>query len=215
MGNSANATSALGRAALSTQITKRAEAGFNLLELLIVMAIMVLMLALAVPLARSWWSELQVEMAASEVATTLRLARSLAVRHAARVAVRFYPDADGNLRHAIYRDGDGDGVRSDDIDRGVDKMLRSARSGPLGGVRAGIPEGWSPRRPGSRKALDRLDDPVRFGRSNMASFTAHGGASPGTIYLTDGRFHLFAVRVNNRSGKIKILRYDTRAEVWF
>lgn len=196
-------------------VIPRSEAGFNLLEALLVLTISGLLLAFAVPLARSWWGELQVEMAASEVAATLQLARSLAVRHGARVAVRFYPDSEGNLRHAIYRDGDGDGVRSDDIRRGVDKMLRAARSGPLGGVRAGIPEGWSPRRPGSRRALDRLDDPVRFGRSNMASFTAHGGASPGTIYLTDGRFHLMAVRVNNRSGKIKVLRYDNRTEVWF
>lgn len=194
--------------------TVRREAGFNLVEVILVMAVMGMMLSLAVPLARSWWGGIQVEMAASEIATTLQLARSLAIRHAARVAVRFYPDADGHLRHAIYRDGDGDGVRSDDIDRGVDRVLREARSGPLGGVRVGFPEGWSPRQPGSRKRLDRLDDPIRFGRSNMASFTAHGGASPGTVYLTDGRFHLFAVRVNNRSGKIKVFRYDPQADEW-
>lgn len=191
------------------------SAGFHLVEAMIVMAIASLLLTLAVPMGRSWWRELQVEMAAAEIATTLQLARSLAVRHSCRVAVRFYPDDEGLLTHAIYRDGDEDGVRSDDIARGIDVALRGVRSGPLGGVLAGFPEGWRPRQPGSRKRLDRLHDPIRFGRSNMASFTAHGGASPGTIYLTDGNSYLFAVRVNNRAGKIKVLRYDRDAEVWF
>lgn len=191
------------------------SAGFNLVEVIIVMAVMSILMTLAIPMGRDWWRELQVEMAAAEIATTFHLARSLAVRNRARVAVRFHPDDDGLLTHGIYQDGDGDGVRSDDILRGVDEALRDVRSGPLGGIKAGIPEGWNPRRPGSRKRLDRLHDPIRFGRSNMASFTAHGGASPGTIYLTDGSHHLFAVRVNNRAGKIKILRYDRQAEVWF
>lgn len=193
----------------------RRQSGFNLLEVTVVMALSVLIIALAAPLTRQWWSELQVDLAAAEVATTLQLARSLAVRHGARVAVRFHPDDDGRLSHAIYRDGDGDGVRSDDIHRGIDLMMRERRRGPLGGVRAGFPRGWTPKAPGSRKRLDRLHDPIRFGRSDMASFTAFGGASPGTIYLTDGRRYLVAVRVNNRTGKIKILRYDRQHEVWF
>lgn len=193
----------------------RRQDGFNLIEVLLVMTIAGLLSTLALTMGRQWWSALQVELAASEVATTLQLGRSLAVRNNARVAVRFYPDDKGHLTHAIYQDGDRDGVRSDDIDRGTDPMLREAKGGPLGGVRAGFPKGWTPREPGSRKRLDRLHDPIRFGRSDMASFTAYGGASPGTIYLTDGRRHLMAVRVNNRTGKIKILRYDREQEIWF
>lgn len=188
--------------------------GFNLIEVTLVMAILGMLLAMVLPMSRDWWSAVQVELAASEIATTLQLGRSLAVRNHAKVAVRFYPD-EGRLTHAIYQDGDRDGVRSDDIERGTDPMLRDIRGGPLGGVRAGFPKGWSPREPGSRRRLDRLHDPIRFGRSNMASFNAFGGASPGTIYLTDGRRHLMAVRVNNRTGKVKILRYDRQEEVWY
>lgn len=197
-----------------TEMIRRQD-GFNLLEVMLVMAVLGMLLAMILPMSRQWWSALQVELAASEVATTLQLGRSLAVRHHARVAVRFYPDDEGRLTHAIFRDGDRDGVRSDDIERGIDPMLRGVKGGPLGGVQAGFPKGWRPREPGSRKRLDRLHDPIRFGRSNMASFTALGGASPGTIYLTDGRRHLMAVRVNNRTGKVKILRYDREQETWY
>ena len=62
--------------------------------------------------------------------------------------------------------------------------------------------------------MKRLDDPIRFNRSDLASFNPRGTATPGTIYLTDGLRHLAAVRVNNRSGKISVLYYDPEEEVW-
>ena len=61
--------------------------------------------------------------------------------------------------------------------------------------------------------MDRLDDPIRFGRSDLASFGPLGTASPGSVFLTDG-YHLFAVRVYNRTGKIQVLRYVREREEW-
>ncbi len=62
--------------------------------------------------------------------------------------------------------------------------------------------------------MGRLDDPVRFNRSDLASFNPIGTATPGSIYLTDGRQRLAVVRVNNISGKVSVLVYDQEKDAW-
>ena len=121
------------------------------------------------------------------------------------------------MQWALYRDGDGDGVRSDDITAGTDPRVTPLRRlAHLGaGVRLGFPPDVVPRDPGDpRRRLDRLDDPIRFNRSDIASFDPLGTATPGTLYLTDGRRELLAVRVTSRTGRVRVLRYDAGAERW-
>ena len=107
------------------------------------------------------------------------------------------------------------GERVFDIDRGIDPLEMAPR--PLArlgkDVFFGFPPGEPPRDPGGER-LDRLDDPIRFNRSDLASFSPRGTSTPGTVYLTDGRYHLAAARVNNRAGKVSVLRYDRVLEVW-
>ena len=62
--------------------------------------------------------------------------------------------------------------------------------------------------------MDRLDDPIRFNQSDLASFDPLGTATPGSLYLTDRRSLLAAVRVTSRTGRIRVLRYDSRARTW-
>ncbi|MCB1009629.1 MAG: hypothetical protein KDB94_12155, partial [Acidobacteria bacterium] len=81
--------------------------------------------------------------------------------------------------------------------------------------RFGFPAGRAPRDPGSPgRRLDRLDDPIRFNRSDIASFSPLAGATPGTVYLTDGERRLVAVRVTGRTGRVRILAYDVATETW-
>ena len=124
------------------------------------------------------------------------------------------PTADGGVEWSLYRDGDGDGVLSQDIESGVDPRVGPARQlAHLGRqVRFGFPPGPPPRDPGDpRRRLDRLDDPIRFNRSDLASFDPLGGATPGSIYLTDGRHQLAAVRVLGVTGRVRVLVYDAGA----
>lgn len=65
-----------------------------------------------------------------------------------------------------------------------------------------------------RRPLKGLDDPIRFGSSDLASFRPLGTASPGTAYLTDGRQNLAAVRVLGASGKVKVIVYDAGRQLW-
>lgn len=157
------------------------------------------------------------ELAAQEAAAVLLRARIQAIRRSHHVAVRFTEDDTGRVHWTLYADGDGDGVLARDVARGVDTAL-----GPTvemrrvdGGVRLGFPPGIAPRDPGNpRRRLNRLDDPIRFNRSNAASFGPLGGSTPGSLYFTDGRRALSVVRLYGRTGKIKVLTYDPDEERW-
>lgn len=190
------------------------ERGFQLVEILVTLGLIAVLTLLATPPLSTWWRGLSVELAAEQLAGALQLARSYAVRHNTRVALRFHRNEKGEVLHTLYRDGDGDGVRRDDIESGVDPVVRASQPvGSFGGVRYGFPPGPAPRDPGGRR-LDRLDDPIRFNRSDLASFDPGGTATPGTLYLTDGRFYLFAVRISSRSARVRILRYDPERRRW-
>lgn len=196
---------------------QRTQSGFSIAEITVVMAVFAVFAAMALPSLSEWVAALRVEMAAGEMAGVLHLARIHSTRYNVKVGVKFSSGEDGVVYHALYRDGDGDGVRTADIESGVDPQIRPPRRlAHLGRrIRFGFPLGRPPRDPTDpRKRLDRLQDPVRFNRSDIASFNPRGTATPGSIYLTDGRRYLAAVRVNNRSGKISILYYDQVDDAW-
>jgi prepilin-type N-terminal cleavage/methylation domain-containing protein len=192
------------------------EAGWTLIELVVALALAGLLAALAAPPLLRAVSANRMRLAASEVATSMQLARAYAVRHSARVGLRFDTRGAGKVTWTLYRDGDGDGVLAGDIAAGTDPMVREAQLQRLGAAaRFGFPPGPAPRDPGDpRRRLDRLEDPIRFNRSDMASFDPLGTATPGTVYLTDGRELLVAVRVTSRTGRVRVLRYDRASETW-
>ena len=196
---------------------RRKEAGLSLAELTVVLAVLAIGGAVSLPPLFRTSAALRVRLAASELSSILRLSHSFAIRHGLNVAVKFRTAESGVVTYALYRDGDGDGVRNADIDSGVDPQVAPAqRLAHLGRqVRFGFPPGIAPRDPGDpRHRLDRLDDPIRFNRSDLASFSPIGGSTPGSLYLTDSQSRLAAVRVFGRTGKIKILTYDPLKEVW-
>ena len=194
------------------------DRGFNLVELVVALAIFAMLALIAAPPLMSASAALRVELAATELAGALHHARSLAVRHSANVAVRFYTEpAKGRVAFTCYRDGDGDGVRNADIASGVDpQMLPMRWFSHFGGrVGFGFPPGNPPRDPGDpRRRLSRLTDPIRFNNSELASFDPLGGSTPGSLYVSDGRRHLSVVRLHGRTGKLRILRWDPDADAW-
>ncbi len=203
---------------VSAQLTRlhgAGERGFTLLELLLATAVLALLASLAVPPLRQQIAQHRVRLAAAEVAAALWTARAGAVRHGVAIAVHFDDDEAAGAQFRLYADGDGDGVRTADRQDGTDPQIqRPARLLHVGsGVRFGFPDALEPRSFTGSGVLDRLDDPVRFGRSDLASFSPFGTASPGSVFLTDG-YHLFAVRVHNRTGKIQIVRYVREREEW-
>jgi type II secretory pathway pseudopilin PulG len=195
----------------------RRARGFTLIDMLLVLALMTLFTLLAVPPLLRAAGQSRVRLAAGELRAALAHARLLAVRHSAHVGVKLLPGEGGRVRYGVFRDGDGDGVRTDDIASGVDPAMEPLHElTEMGrGVGLGFPPGRAPRDPGDpRRRLDRLDDPIRFNNSDIASFGPLGDSTPGTLYVTDGVHHLAAVRVYGRTGRMRTLLYDPVTELW-
>ncbi len=190
--------------------------GFQLLELVVVAALVLAVALMAVPPLLRWSDGNRVRLAAGELTGVMRLARSYAIRYNHHVGVKFRTEGE-QVSWTLHRDGDGDGVRTRDIDSGVDPPLGPPRTmAHLGRhVRFGFPPGPPPRDPGDPgRRLRRLHDPIRFNRSDIASFGPLGGSTPGSLYITDSIRHLAVVRVYGRTGKVKVLTWKPLEERW-
>jgi type II secretory pathway pseudopilin PulG len=193
------------------------ERGYQIAELVVVMAILSVLLLFGLPSLTRMSAGLRLTLAAAELQSVLREARSLAIRENTEVAVKFYPREDGFATWAVYRDGDGDGVLNRDITAGVDPQVKPPRPLEQLGrrLRFGFPPGKPARDPGDPSSrLPPTGDPIRFNSSDLASFGPLGTSTPGSLYLTDSQKRLMAVRVYGRTGKVKVIVYDFDAEVW-
>jgi competence protein ComGC len=202
---------------VETIMSLRRHAGYQLVEMLVAFAVSSLLLVLGIPPLMKISAKLRVELAASEVVSTLRIAHAYAIRHAMNVGVKFRVQADGTVTWALHRDADGDGVLTADIDAGIDPaVLPEQRLAHFGATtRFGFPPGRAPRDPSNpRRRLDRLEDPIRFNRSDIASFSPLGVSTPGSVYVTDGQRHLSAVRLHGAAGKVTRISYDVDTESW-
>ncbi len=181
------------------------------------LAVVASSLVVATPPLLRWTSALRLRLATAEFVSTLRLARSTAVTTAGKVGVKFRPRENGRVTFTLHRDGDGDGVRTRDIDDGTDPQIGPERQLQHVGahVKLGFPPGITPRDPSDPgRRLDRLDDPIRFNRSDIAAFNGLGQGTPGSLYLTDGQRGLTAIRVLAATGRVRVLVYDVSTERW-
>lgn len=181
------------------------------------LAVVGLTLTVATPPLLRWTSALRLRLATAEFVSTLRLARITALTTSGKVGIKFRPRPSGRVTFTLHRDGDGDGVRTRDIDDGTDPQIGPERQLQHVGahVNLGFPPGIVPRDPsGSGRLLDRLEDPIRFNRSDIASFNGLGQGTPGSLYLTDGQAGLTVVRVLAATGRVRVLVYDPEAESW-
>jgi hypothetical protein len=178
------------------------ENGHSLAEMLVVVGLILVAAAAAVPALRAYAVEAGVLAAGRAFRAEFRKAHSMAVRANVQTAIRF--EAGPEPAYSVYADGDGDGVRSADILAGVDRRV----AGPIPltagapGVRVGINPGV-PAPPPEHGLLD-TSDPIRFGPSNMLSFSPVGTATPGTFYLA-GEAAQAAVRVSGGSARVRLL----------
>ena len=179
-------------------------AGHTLVEMLVAAAIMIVAAAISVPYLKAYSAESHLLGSARQFKARFRMAYSMAVRRGVYTAIRF-EQTGSQWRYSIYVDGDWDGVQSADIASGRD--VRVAGPFPLGsgadGVRVAINAGV-PAPPPDSGMLEPGSDPIRFGPSNMLSFSPLGTATPGTFYLA-GEVRQAAVRVTGGSARVRIM----------
>jgi Tfp pilus assembly protein FimT len=195
--------------------TVRGGGGYSLPELALALALAGLSLAAAVPALGSALSRSRVGAAARDLAGDLARLRSEAITTGHRVGMRLAWSG-GGYRYAFYADGDGDGIRSDDIAAGRDPLLRAPRDLPsrYTGIDFGLLAEAIPAIPPRRGVLSPGDDPVRFGRSDIITFTPRGAASSGTLYISDGRTSVVAVVLYGHTGRIRIWQFDRSSWLW-
>lgn len=187
--------------------------GYSLAEMLVTLAIIGLFSLIAVPAFGSMQRKMALRAATQELRSIFHVARMRAIARGRHAGLKFL-QVGGEWTFAMYDDGDGDGLRNDDISRSVDKLvapprvvLPESRAITIGLLNYTIkdPDGDD---------LVPDDSPVQFGRSQLCSFSPFGESSPGTIYITDRGRDLWAVRVYGATAKIRVTRYDRDRRKW-
>lgn len=161
------------------------------------------------PFASSVTTDAGARQAAGFMASRFRLARQDAALSGAARAVVF-DFRSGRWVFRVCIDGNGNGVRRlelvsvDECDEQPFDVTAAFR-----GVR--IERDPSVPDPGGGAASA---DPVRFGSSDVATFSPAGSGTAGTLYLLSADGVQYAVRVAGFNGRTRVLRYDRSRRVW-
>lgn len=183
--------------------------GYTLLELLLVVSLAATLATISVPLASSTVDQLRAASAARYVAGRLARTRLDAIRRSTTVALEFTQAGD-DFRITTVVDGNGNGVRTTDITRGVDtrfgrgERLDEQFAGTAFGLLPGVPD--MDGNPASTSG-------VRIGATPFLSLSPDGTATSGTLYVRSRRGQ-YAVRVLGATGRVRVFRYDARARRW-
>jgi len=189
-------------------------AGASLVELLAVLVILSCAAAAAAPAAVHLKAAVSMRSAAAELAVIFQRARALAITRGVNVGLKFRKNGD-RWEWTVYRDGNGNGVRSIEIVRGIDRPMGLAYTWMRNDVRPGIiPDAPVPDPGQPGRNLQNPSDPIRFNSSDICSFTPAGESTPGSVYLWDGRDRMAVLRVYGRSAKLRALFYRRGSSRW-
>jgi prepilin-type N-terminal cleavage/methylation domain-containing protein len=193
-----------------------ASKGYTLAELLAVLAIVAMAVAVALPAAAMLRDGGRAAAGARTMATILSSQRWKSVAGHRVRGLQFRKGGNGWSWREVA-DGNGNGLRSAEILRGVDPVLTpdDALELRVPDVTLGFPPGGPyPEAPPGTDTLSAGDDPVRFGRSDLVSFSPVGSASSGTLYVTDGRRGLFAVVLYGPTARLRVWRFILEERRW-
>jgi type II secretory pathway pseudopilin PulG len=183
-----------------------------MIDLAVAVGLMATATATALPRMLTGLDEARVAGAARYLSARFYDTRIEAVTRSAEVALRFTPTNAGYV-YAVYADGNGNGVLTRDIQGNIDRQIHPPEQ--LSSQFTGVDFGTLPGLP----AIDAGspapgDDPIRFGVSNMVSFSALGSSSSGTLYVRSRGSAQYAVRVIGATAKVRIFRFDARSRRW-
>ena len=193
----------------------RPSSGYSLAELAFVMGLIVTLTGIAIPQTLATLDDLRAVGATRYISTRLQRARAEAVMRSANVAMQFVPvdDHGGGYAFAVYVDGNRNGIRRRDIASGIDRRLGAVER--LGDSFSGVEFGTIPSLPPVDAAAGSPgDDPIRLGPSGLATFTALGTATPGSLYIRSRRGTQYAVRIFGTTGKTRMLRFNAGTRQW-
>lgn len=113
----------------STEKTSlQGTAGFSLVELMVVLAVLVILASIAVPAYTVWVPNYKLKTAAREVYSALQLAKLRAVKENANVVIWF--DTNTNSYRAFLDDGSGAGVAGNNTQDGSEPTIKEGTLDP-------------------------------------------------------------------------------------
>ncbi len=190
--------------------------GSSLAETLVAIAIVAIAAGVAVPAADAMLRGARGEAGAREMAATFRAFRMRSVAMRKSRGLLFQRD-DSGWSWLEVEDGNGNGIRTLEVRSGVDPTL----SGPhrledrVEKVGPGFPgPGPFPEIPPGRGIIEDTTDPVKFGRSDLVSFSPWGSSSSGTLYVSDRREALLAIVLYGPTARVRVWRYDAGSRRW-
>jgi type II secretory pathway pseudopilin PulG len=188
-----------------------ADTGIVLGELAAALAIVILLAGMSLPTVVHAVDAGRARHAAGVMASRFRSARQAAILGGRSVGVLFDRAADGTWQYQVCEDGNGNGVRRTETRTGVDPCPEA-------------PSVFEMALPGTRLAVDATlpgpdgsaasTDPVRFGASDLASFSPAGTCTAGTLFIRSAGGAQYAVRVSGVTGRTRILRYEAGSRRW-
>jgi prepilin-type N-terminal cleavage/methylation domain-containing protein len=188
------------------------QLGYSLIELLFVLALVAVCGSVAVPELHGAVDDYRAAGAARYVAAQVQRVRMEAISRSANVALQFSAIGSG-YAYATYVDGNGDGVLTKDIKRGVDRPLGAIEH--LGDAFPGVEFGVMPGLPPVEAGASAPGvDPIKLGASNLLSFSALGTSSSGSLYIRGRGTAQYVVRVFGETGRTRVLAFNAANKAW-
>ncbi|MFI5006456.1 MAG: Tfp pilus assembly protein FimT/FimU [Solirubrobacterales bacterium] len=185
------------------------ERGFTLIEISIVVFLILVLVAMMAPSLKAYSVEAHLLGAGQIFKGEFLKARSMAVKQGVYTAIRFERDGD-RAYFSTYADGNHNGVRTADINSGIDQRVSGPH--PLHGGAPDVRVGINPAVREIPPDTGWLSgDPIRFGSSDILSFSPLGTATPGTFYLAGDGVQA-AVRVSGSSARVRL--WTNRGTTW-
>ena len=188
------------------------DQGYSLLELLFVIAASITSAGVAIPPLLTTLDHYRTVGAARYVAARIHRVRMEAIGRSTHVALQFVQTPSG-YAYVVHADGNGDGVRSQDINDGIDPPLSMVErlTDNFAGVNFDVLPDLPPVDPGGQPPGT---DPIKLGTSNLLSYSATGTSSSGSLYILGRRNVQYVVRVLGDTGRARVLRFDARSRQW-
>jgi len=188
-----------------------AAGGSSLAELVVACAIIATVCGMTIPSVAAGVDYWRAYGAARYVAARLQAARMQAVMRLRPVGIRFVPGSPVIFR--MYVDGNRNGIRTADVLSGADPPLGD--DDVVANLFAGVDFGLLPDLPPvDPSSPPPGTDAVKFGTSNIASFSPNGSSSTGSVYLLSKGQQQYVVRLFGDTGKVRILMFDPRTRKW-
>ena len=177
--------------------------GFTVLDVVFAAATLCVLLAVAIPQTVSTVDRSRGFAAARYLAGRMALARAQAVGRSTTVALRFQEEPTG-ISISTIQDGNRNGVRTRDIDLQIDRAIEAAVA--LSDLFPGVEIGLTSQAP--------VSDAVQLGGTSLLSFTAHGTATSGSVYVRGRDGTQWVVRVLGVTARSRVLRYVPTTQEW-